>query len=516
MWKKFNMHLQGFGRTLLLPIGVIAPIGLVLGISNALSQSYMIDLIPILGNPVINGFLVSIKNISQVIFNNMPLLFAMGVAYGLSRKEKGIAVFAAVISYLILNMTMNQYLVLTDSLKDTEVMEQFSQTMVLGIQTVRVDVLGGMLMGGIAAWATDNFYDKELPTALAFFSGKKLPPMITIAIAVLLGFVLPSIWGFVTSILTNLGFIFSKQIFGTFTFWTVNRLLIPFGLHHVFDSLIRYTEMGGVYDICGQTYIGVLNSLNAGLFDPNCASQVSPREIASLTRFMAQGQMVNTLFLIPTTGLAMYHEVKPKNKKYAVGIIMTSVLAAFLGNVTEPMEFTFMFISPFLYVFHALIIGVGGVLLALLGTAVGYIRGTVFDFFIFGVMVHGSRWYNILLVGIPLGIVNYFVFRFAIRKWNLITPGREASERIDLKDVDRSMLAQNIIEALGGRENINYVNNCVTRLRVDINNKTLISKDKLDKTGAAGIFFPTSKHVQIVYGPQVEFIKNEIDKEMRT
>ncbi len=515
MWKKINMKLQTFGRTLLLPIGVIAPVGLVLGVSNALSQEYMINLIPFLGTPIVNGFFISIKNIAQVIFSNMPLLFAMGVAYGLSKKEKGIAVFAAVISYLVLNMTMNQYLTLTGTLKDPDVMEQFSQTMVLGIQTVRVDVLGGMIIGGLSAWATDKYHDKELPTAFAFFSGKKLPPMIMILIAVVLGFTLPIIWSYVTSLLTSLGFIFEKKVLGTFSFWSINRLLIPFGMHHVFDSLIRYTEMGGVYEICGASYTGVLNALNAAMFDPTCSEVITREEMGGLTRFMAQGQMLNTLFFIPAIGLAMFHEAKKENKKAAAGLILTSVLSAFLGNVTEPMEFTFMFISPFLYVFHSIMIGIGAVFLALLTTAVGYIRGTIFDFFIFGVMVPDSGWINIVIVGIPLAIVYYFVFRFAIRKWNLVTPGREEVKIVNLKEVDREQLAADIIEGLGGKDNIEYVNNCVTRLRVDIKNKTLVKKDILEKTGAAGVFFPTSKHIQVVYGPQVEFIKNAVDERMK-
>lgn len=515
MWKKINMKLQTFGRTLLLPIGVIAPIGLVLGVANALTQSYMVDLVPFLANPYLNGFLVALKNISQVIFDNMPILFAMGVAYGLSRKDKGIAVFAAVISYLVLNMTMNQYLVLTNTLQDPEVMAQYSQTMVLGIQTVRVDVLGGMIIGGVAAWATDRFYTTELPTAFAFFSGKKLPPIITIGCAIALGFILPVIWAQVTEVLTQFGSLFQKQVLGTFVYWTGNRMLIPFGLHHVFASLIRYTEMGGVYNICGQDYIGALNALNVAMFDSTCQAQVTPEQMSRVTRFVGQGQMLNTLFFVPAAGLAMFHEAKDKNKAAAAGLITTSVLAAVLGNVTEPMEFTFMFISPFLYVFHALMNGIGGALLAALGTSVGYIRGTIFDFAIFGLMVPGSRWYNIIIVGLPMGVLYYFTFRFAIRKWNLLTPGREEVTQINLNEVNREELAKQIIEGLGGKENITYVSNCITRLRVDIDNKTLVKKEVLDKTGAAGIFFPTSKHVQIVYGPQVEFIKNAVDEAMK-
>ncbi|MCR1898262.1 PTS transporter subunit EIIC [Irregularibacter muris] len=511
--KRASEEIQRFGRTLLLPIAVMAPVGMVLGLTGALTQSYMIERLPFLGNATLQLILNSLKGIADIIFSNIPVLFAMGVAYGLSKKDKGIAVFSAIISYLVLNASINVWLSATGNLADPEVMGQVGQGIVLGIQTIRLEALGGIISGIIGALVTDRFYNLQFPLALAFFSGKKSVPIISTGISIVVGLILPFFWQYITKALIALSFILISGPFGTFIFRIMNRILIPFGLHHVWNSLIRFSEAGGTYMIDGEKFVGVIPTMNKILFElgPNHeAWNILPE----LTRFMAQNQMLLTLFMIPAVGFAMYRSAYAENKPYTKGLILTMVLTPFLGNVTEPLEFSFLFISPVLYGIYVLLNAIGAVALHLMGTAVGYIRGTIFDFAIFGLLYENTKWYNLLIVGIPLAIATYFVFMWAIKKWNVATPGREEETVGDntlLKEKRYDEVAKIVVEALGGKSNVLYVENCVTRLRVDLKDYKLVDTDKIKESGTSGVFFPTKNHIHVVFGPNVEFVRNAVD-----
>ncbi|WDV46826.1 PTS transporter subunit EIIC [Clostridiaceae bacterium M8S5] len=514
--KKFNNEIQRFGRSLLLPIAVMAPMGMILGLCGALVQSYMIAKVPFLGNPVINTFLKSLRQVAGIVFANIPLLFAMGVAYGMAKKEKGIAVFSSVISYLVLNITINIWLNVTGNIVDPSVMDQHGQAMILGIQTLRLDALGGIICGLIAAKAADRFYNLELPVAFAFFGGKKSVPTISVGLSMVTGIIIPFLWQFLTSGLMHLSKILLNSHFGTFLFHTMNRLLIPFGLHHVWNALVRFTPAGGTYIIGDKTFVGVIPTLNHVLFEAGPGTKAWEM-LPELTRFEAQVQMVTTMFILPAIGLAMYKTAKSKNKKLVKGMILTMVLTAVLGNVTEPMEFSFLFVAPLLFGFHAVMVGITGVSLYLLHTAVGYIRGTIFDFGIFGLMYENTRWYNILIVGAIMFAIYYFVFTWAIKKFNISTPGREDEEMANnslLKEKKYAEIAKIVIEGLGGKDNILNVDNCITRLRIDLNDVRKINKDKLMESGTSGIFLPSKKHIHVVFGPHVEFVKNAVDDQL--
>lgn len=513
---RFSEEIQRFGRSLLLPIAVMAPVGMVLGIAGALVQGYMIQRVPFLGNEILQTILIGLRDIASVIFNNIPILFAMGVAYGVSRKEKGIAVFASIVSYLILNGTINVWLRTTGNLVPAAEMAQVGQGMVLGIQTLRLEALGGIISGLLAAKLTDKYHEKQLPVAFAFFSGKKFVPIITIVATMGIGLIIPLIWQYITKALISMSSIILSGPIGVFLNIVMVRLLIPFGLHHVWSSLLRFTPAGGTYLIEGESIIGVLPALNKVLFELGPEHEAWAM-MPQLTRFMAQNQMLVTLFMIPAIGLAMYRTSYVKNRPFVKGIIFTMVLTPFLGNITEPMEFSFLFIAPLLYVAYVLLAATGAVALALMGTAVGYIRGTIFDFAIFGLMYENTRWYNILIVGIPLAIITYYVFTWAITRFNIATPGREEEDMAYnslLKDKNYDEVARIVIEALGGKENILSVENCVTRLRVDLKDMKIVDKVKLKESGTSGIFFPAKNHIHVVFGPNVEFVKNAVDKKM--
>lgn len=514
--RKFSDSIQRFGRTLLLPIGVLAPIGMILGISGALVQSYMIERFPFLGNEAVNTTLVSIRTIASIVFDNIPLLFAMGVAYGMSKKDKGISVFAATTGYLALIIAMNVWLTVTGKMVDPEVMTQHGQISVLGIQTMNISAAGGIITGLVAAWATDRYYNLELPTAFAFFSGKKSVPIITIGIMIAIGLVLPFIWSFFVGLLMHLSVVFLSVV-GPFFTAAGERLFIPFGLHHVWNALFRFTEAGGSYVIDGKTYVGVVPAMTEILFNQGPNSEYWAL-MPKLTRFMAQQQMLVTLFLFPAIALAMYKTAYKENKPYVKSMLITMVLTALLGNVTEPLEFTFVFLAPLLYVLYACIVGVGAVLLSFAGVAIGYIRGTIFDFAIFGLLYENTNWIFLVLIGIGLAIATYFIFYWAIVKFDIKTPGREEEQNLDntlIKEKRYGEIADIVVTALGGKQNIINVDNCITRLRIDLSDVGVINKDLLKTSGCTGFFFPSAKHIHVVYGPQVEFVRNAVDEKMK-
>lgn len=408
--QRINENIQRFGRSLLLPIAVMAPVGMILGITGALVQGYMIEKLPFLGNPILNTILISLRDIANVIFSNIPILFAMGVAYGMSKNQKGIAVFASVLSYLTLNITMHIWLKVSGNLADPDTMAQFGQATILGVQTLRLDAVGGIIAGLIASKIADRFYNLELPLALAFFGGIRSVPIISMGITIVVGLIIPFLWQGVTNGLISMSKILLNVPFGSFIFITMNRLLIPFGLHHVWNSMIRFTAAGGSYVVAGETVVGTMAALNKILFELG-PSHEAWSMMPEITRFGAQNQMIMTMFALPAIGLALYKTAYDKNKPFVKGMVLTMVLTAFLGNVTEPVEFSFLFIAPLLFVFHSVFMGLVSVILFLMKTAVGYIRGTVFDFIIFGLMYENTRWYNIILIGIPTFIIYYAVFK---------------------------------------------------------------------------------------------------------
>jgi maltose/glucose PTS system EIICB component len=515
MAKGFSQKIQQFGRTLLLPIAVMAPVGMILGITGALVQSYMIVRFPFLGNQTLNTILVSIRSIAGSVFDNIPLLFAMGVAYGMSKKDKGISVFASVIGYIILISTMSVWLKVTGKMVDAEVMSQFGQIKVLGIQTMNVNALGGIITGLIAAWATDKFYKLELPIAFAFFSGKKSVPIITMGIMTVIGLIIPFIWEAAVNLLTRLSVVFLSPA-GPFFTAAGERLFIPFGLHHLWNALFRFTEAGGSYVINGETFVGVVPTLNEVLFNQGPNSEYWSM-MPSLTRFMAQQQMLCTMFAFPAIGLAMYKTSYDENKKLVKSLMITCIVTALLGNVTEPLEFSFVFIAPLLYVVYACIIGLGAVALSFASVGIGYIRGTIFDFAIFGLLYEKTNWVSFVIIGLILAVVTYFVFKWAILKFDLKTPGREDSPSLDnklIKEKKYDEIAEIVVKALGGKENIKNIDNCITRLRIDLGDIKTIDKTLLQTSGCTGIFFPADKHIHIVYGPLVEFVRNAVDEEL--
>ncbi len=516
-WKD---SIQTFGRSLLLPIALLAPIGMVMGICSAMGQSYMIEKFPFLGNEILKLVLSSLQTITSIVFNNIPLLFAMGVAQGMAKNEKGIAVFSSAVGYLTLNVVMSVYLKATGTMADAAVAAQVGQGTVLGIQTLKIEALGGLISGLVAAKVADRFYRLELPLAFAFFGGKKSIPIITFVCMIPIGLVIPVIWNVLTSFLISISFIFTAPYVGNAVYYTLNRALIPFGLHHVLASLVRFTEAGGTYMINGTEYVGILNATNEILFNLGPTSEYWKQLMPTLTSYLGGAQMLTTLFRVPAIGLAMYHTSFLKNRKIAKGVILTCCLTAFLGNITEPLEFSFLLISPPLFILYCVMCGIGAIPYQMLNICIGYIRGTIFDFGIFGLLYEDTQWISLVILGIINFVVFYFVFKWFIVKFNLETPGREAFEieesaSVLLKEKNWPAIAAIVIEGLGGKENIVNVENCISRLRVDLKDPNKVDQIKIKDSGCAGIFFPSANHIHVVFGPHVEFVRHAVDDSLK-
>jgi len=332
---------------------------------------------------------------------------------------------------------------------------------------------------------------------------------------VAIGLTIPFIWEIFVALLTKLSVVFLSPV-GPFFTAAGERLFIPFGLHHLWNALFRFTEAGGSYVINGETFVGVVPTLNEVLFKQGPTSEYWSM-MPSLTRFMAQQQMLCTIFAFPAIGLAMYKTAYKENKKLVKSLMITCIVTALLGNVTEPLEFSFVFIAPLLYVAYACIIGVGAVALSFANVAIGYIRGTIFDFAIFGLLYENTHWISFIIIGLILAVVTYFVFKWAIIKFDLKTPGREDSPSADntlIKEKRYDEIAKIVIQGLGGKSNIKNVDNCITRLRIDLGDVKEVDRKTLESSGCTGIFFPAAKHIHIVYGPLVEFVRNAVDEEL--
>jgi PTS system maltose and glucose-specific IIC component len=513
MWERFKDQIQVFGRSLLLPIGIMAPVGMLVGLMGAFTQDYMIERVSFLGNDTLQLIFTSIQSISGIVFDNIPILFAMGVAYGMAKNEKGISVFASIISYLTLLITMNVYLNATGTLAPPETMNEVGQGIVLGIQTVRIDAAGGIIAGLLAAKITDKFYRTQLPLAFAFFAGKKLVLILAFLFTIPVGLIVPIIWSGFAQVLQWISPLLMTQPWGPGIYTFLDRALIPLGLHHVLSAALRFTEVGGTYVIDGESYVGILNAMNEILFNLGPEHEAWTEVLPRISPYLAPWQMVRNLFRVPAIGLAMYHTSYKKNKKLAGGIILTVVLTAVLGNVTEPIEFSFMFISPILYGVYIVLTGFGTMLLSIFPVAMGYIRGTIFDFAIFGLLYENTNWPNIIIVGVINFVVFYFVFRYLIIKFDIKTPGREeqVQDATLLNEKRYDKIAELVVEGLGGSGNITNVDNCVSRLRIDLEDNKNVDKEMLQDSGASGIFFPKKNHIHVVYGPHVEFVRNEVD-----
>jgi PTS system maltose and glucose-specific IIC component len=437
----------------------------------------------------------------------------MAIPLGLARKEKGVAAFSGFVGYVIMNLTINFYLQETGRLADPENLREAGQGMVFGIQTIEMGVLGGIIAGLVVYQLHKRFYTIQLSDSFAFFSGVRFVPIITSLVMPIIGLLIPVIWPIFALVITTIGLAIQKAgAFGPFLFGSGERLLLPFGLHHILVSMIRFTEAGGSAIINGNEVFGALNIFYAELQNN---LPISP----SATAFLSQGKMPTFMFGLPAAALAMYHTAKPQNRAKIKGLLISGVIATFVTGITEPIEFLFLFVSPFLWIFHVIMTGLGFMVMSLLGVTIGNTDGGVLDFLIFGIMQGNyTKWWLVLIVGAFWFAIYYFVFKFVIVRKNLATPGRE--EVIDTTEYSNeevnyskkgSFDATGILAALGGTENIESLDNCITRLRLVLKDGALVNDARLKELGALGVVHLDDKNVQVIIGTKVTTVRNALD-----
>lgn len=507
--KKAFEKAQQFGKSFMLPIAILPAAGLLLGIGGALSNPNTIKAYPILDVQLLQHIFVLLSSAGSIVFQNLPVIFAVGVAIGLAKSDKGTAGLAALLGFLIMNATMNALLTINDHLAVTEELAKKGQGMVLGIQTVETGVFGGIIIGIMTAFLHNKYNKVTLPQFLGFFGGSRFIPIITSFSAIFVGVLMYFIWPFIQDLIFGAGGIVNKTgVIGTFFYGFILRMLGPFGLHHIFYLPFWQTALGGSLEVKGHLVQGTQNIFFAQLGDPNVHQYYE-----GVSRFMS-GRFITMMFGLLGAALAIYHTSKPENKKVVGGLMLSAALTSFLTGITEPLEFSFLFVAPLLYVIHALLDGLAFMMADIFNITVGQtFSGGFIDYILFGVL-QGNEKTNFLYV-IPIGIVwfclYYFIFKLLIIKMNFKTPGRE-DEQMNVS-VGKSERAQTIIEALGGKANINVVDCCATRLRVTLYDSGKLNESQLKMTEAKGVI-KQGNGVQIVYGPHVTSIKNEIEEQL--
>lgn len=530
--------LQRVGRSFMLPIAVLPVAGLLLGIGSSFTNETTIatyGLQGILGNgTVLHALLIIMSKAGNVIFDNLPIIFAVGVAIGMAKAEKEVAALSAMISFFVMHASINAVLllagkVLADGTIAPDVLEGTIAS-VCGIQTLQMGVFGGILVGlGVAA-LHNRFYKIELPNALSFFGGSRFVPIISTVTYVGIGILMYFIWPAVQNGIFALGgLVTGTGYFGTLIFGIIKRALIPFGLHHVFYMPFWQTAVGGTMMVDGNLIQGGQN-----IFFAQLASSDVTHFSADATRYFS-GEFIFMIFGLPGAALAMYRCAKPEKKKAAGGLLLSAALACMFTGITEPIEFSFLFVAPMLFAVQVILAGSAYMVAHILNIAVGLtFSGGLLDLVIFGVLQGNAKtsWLRIIPAGIVYFLLYYVLFSFLIKKFDLKTPGREDDDeetklytkadvnarRTEAKEGESGSQAENskdsrsaaIAMGMGGRNNITSVDCCATRLRCSIADSSLVDEKLLKSTGAVGVIVK-GQGIQIIYGPQVTVIKSELE-----
>lgn len=513
--------LQRVGRSFMLPIAILPVAGLFLGIGGSFTNETMLKaygLMNIMGpGTFINAILQVLNAAGSVVFNNLPVIFAMGVAIGMAKQEKEVSALSAVIAFFIMHATIGA--MITDF---GEPNLAGATADVLGITSLQMGVFGGILVGLGTAALHNRFYKIELPQVLSFFSGTRFVPIISSAVYLIVGIAMYYIWPTIQVGINALGgFVLASGYGGTWLYGFIERALIPFGLHHVFYIPFWQTAVGGTATIAGHVVEGAQNIFFAELASPNIT-----HFSVSATRFMA-GKFPLMIFGLPGAALALYRCAKPENRKAVGGLLLSAALTSMLTGITEPLEFTFLFVAPAMYVVHCVFAGASYMLMHILNVGVGLtFSGGLIDFILFGIMQGNAKtsWVWVPVVGVCYFALYYFVFSFMIKKFNYKTPGRDDSEiklytRKDMNDKKAEgasdELSAMITLGLGGKDNISDVDCCITRLRCTVKDASKVNSDVLKNSGASGVIC-NGQGVQVVYGPKVSVIKSDLEAYLKS
>lgn len=519
--------LQRVGRSFMLPIALLPVAGLLLGIGSSFTNATTIETYHLGKFIYEGGVLYTILDImsktGSAVFDNLALLFAMGVAIGMAKKEKEVAALSGAIAYIVMNTTISALIAAKGGV---EAMAENSTTSVLGITTLQMGVFGGILVGlGVAA-LHNKFYKTELPQVLSFFGGTRFVPIVSTVTYLIVGIIMFYLWPIVQLGISKLGvLVLNSGYAGTWIYGILERALIPFGLHHVFYMPFWQTELGGSMMIDGNMVAGAQN-----IFFAELASKSTEVFSVSATRFMA-GKFPFMIFGLPAAAFAMYKTARPEKKKVVGSLLLSAALTSMITGITEPLEFTFLFVAPLMYAVHCVLAGLSYMLMHILNVGVGMtFSGGLIDMTLFGILQGNAKthWIWIVVVGLIYAVVYYFVFYFMITKMNLKTPGREPDDvepklyrRSDVneakaakvKSTDKrtsDVVSATILKGLGGKENLSDVDCCATRLRVTVNDASKVMDDMLKASGASGVIHK-GNGVQVIYGPKVSVIKSDLE-----
>lgn len=520
--------LQRVGRSFMLPIAILPVAGLLLGVGGSLTNLTMLEtygLMKIMGpGTVLNAIFTVMSQAGDIIFANLPIIFAIGVAIGMAKKEKEVAALSAVIAFFIMHASISALISISGG--DAALLSG-ATTSVVGILSLQMGVFGGIIVGlGVAA-LHNRFYKIELPQVLSFFGGTRFVPIISALVYTLVGILMYFIWPPIQNGIYAIGDVVLKSgYFGTWIYGLMERLLIPFGLHHVFYLPFWQTGVGGTLEVGGVIVEGAQNIFFAQLADPGVE-----KFAVSATRFMS-GKFPLMIFGLPGAALAMYRTARKENRKKVGGLLLSAALTSMLTGITEPLEFTFLFVAPLLYGVHCIFAGLAYMLMHIFNVGVGMtFSGGLIDLFLFGILQGNAKtnWIWIVIIGVVYFVIYYFIFSILIKTFDYKTPGRGEDEEIKLytrKDVDEKKktgteneteglfkddtVSADICAGLGGKDNISDIDCCATRLRCTVYNDKLVDEKILKNTGASGVI-KKGNGVQIIYGPRVTVIKSNLE-----
>ncbi len=500
MRKKLFGQLQRIGKALMLPVAILPAAGLLLAIGTAIQGEALQHYLPFIQNGGVQNVAKLMTAAGSIIFENLPMIFALGVAIGLAGGD-GVAAIAAFVGYIIMNKTMGDFLQVTPK-NVTDPASGYAS--ILGIPTLQIGVFGGIIIGALAAWCYNKFYNINLPSYLGFFAGKRFVPIMMATTSFILAFPMALIWPTIQSGLNafSTGLLDSNTGVAVFLFGFIKRLLIPFGLHHIFHAPFWF-EFGSWKNAAGEIIHG-----DQRIF----IEQI--REGAHLTagKFM-QGEFPVMMFGLPAAALAIYHTAKPENKKVVAGLMGSAALTSFLTGITEPLEFSFLFVAPLLFFIHAVLDGLSFLTLYLLDVHLGYtFSGGFIDYVLLGVLPNKTQWWLVIPVGLVYAVIYYFVFRFLIVKLKYKTPGRE-DKQSQAVTASATELPYAVLEAMGGKANIKHLDACITRLRVEVNDKSKVDVPGLKDLGASGVL-EVGNNMQAIFGPKSDQIKHEMQQIM--
>lgn len=521
-WGSCFSILQKIGKSFMFPIALLPFAGLLLGIGAAFTQPQMISaygLQNILGDGTfLNTILLVMRNTGGTVFTNLPIIFAIGVAIGMANFERSVAALSSAIAFLTMHETIHSLLQITGKLERGAMLEG-TLTNICGISSLDMGVFGGIIVGFGVAYLHNKFYKIKFPNVISFFGGIRFVPIVSTFVYIFVGVLMFFAWPWVQIGMHGLSFLVLKtKYIGSFIYGIIERALIPFGLHHVFYMPFWQTNIGGMEIVDGICVSGAQNIFFAQLASPNIT-----KFSVEAARFMS-GKFPFMMFGLPGAAFAMYTAAKPSKRKAVGGLLLSAAVTALLTGITEPIEFTFLFVAPALYALHCVLAGLSFMIMHFLSVAVGMtFSGGLIDFMLFGVVQGNSKtnWIYIIPVGIAYFAIYFFVFKFMIEKYNFITPGREDNDldpklytRADFESAKSRKgggISNFIVEGLGGAQNIDELDCCATRLRVKVKDASKVNDALLKKSGSVGII-KKGDGVQVVYGPRVTVIKSELEE----